>query len=137
MTIGENKASVVKELKEIIKKQKSDAKVTIPTVEGTSWKGAKFTQEAYFPTWVFDEKHPLVTAAMNTAKAATGKAKSGVWSFSTNGVATAGHFGIPTIGFAAGTEELSHSSKEELVLNDLLKASRFYSLFPFELLETI
>ncbi len=133
MTIGENKNSVVKELKAIIKKHKSDAKISIPNVEGTSWKGTSFSQEAYFPTWVYDEKHPLVDAAMRTSKEAIGKAKSGVWSFSTNGVATAGHFGIPTIGFAPGKEELSHSSKEELVLEDLLKATKFYSLFPFEL----
>ena len=137
MTIGENKKTVVKELQEIIKKHKSDAKVSIPNVEGKSWKGTEFSQEAYFPTWVYDEKHPLVDAALKTSKAAIGKAKSGVWSFSTNGVATAGHFGIPTIGFAPGREELSHSSKEELVLNDLLKATKFYSLFPFELVNRI
>ncbi|MEW6196357.1 MAG: YgeY family selenium metabolism-linked hydrolase [Bacteroidota bacterium] len=133
MTIGENKNSVVKELKEIIKKHKSDAKISIPNVEGISWKGTQFSQEAYFPTWIYDEKHPLVDVAMKTSKSATGKAKSGVWSFSTNGVATAGHFGIPTIGFAPGKEELAHSSKEEILLNDLLKATKFYSLFPFEL----
>ena len=133
MTIGENKKSVVAELKSIIKKNKSDAKVSIPNVEGISWKGKLYSQEAYFPTWVYDEKHPLVDAAMKASKAATGKAKSGVWSFSTNGVATAGHFGIPTIGFAPGKEELAHSSKEEIVLNDLLKATKFYSLFPFEM----
>lgn len=137
MTIGENKKTVVKELQEIIKKHKNDAKVSIPNVEGVSWKGTKFCQEAYFPTWVYEEKHPLVDAAMKTSKAAIGKAKSGVWSFSTNGVATAGHFGIPTIGFAPGREELSHSSKEELVLNDLLKATKFYSLFPFTMVENI
>jgi putative selenium metabolism hydrolase len=137
MTIGENKNTVVKELKEIIKKHKSDAKVSIPNVEGKSWKGTTFSQEAYFPTWVYDEKHPLVDAAMKTSKAAMGKAKCGAWSFSTNGVATAGHFGIPTIGFAPSNEDLSHSSKEVLVLNDLLKATRFYSLFPFMLLENI
>jgi len=137
MTIGENKNSVVKELKAIIKKHKSDAKISIPNVEGTSWKGTKFSQEAYFPTWVYDEKHPLVEAAMRTSKEATGKAKSGVWSFSTNGVATAGHFGIPTIGFAPSDEGLSHSSKEVLVLEDLLKATKFYSLFPFEMINII
>jgi len=135
MTIGENKNSVVKELRTIIKKHKSDVKVSIPNIEGTSWKGTSFVQEAYFPTWVYDAEHPLVDAAMKTSKAATGKAKSGVWSFSTNGVATAGHFGIPTIGFAPGKEELSHSSKEELVLDDLLKATKFYSLFPFVMIE--
>ncbi len=135
MTTGENKNGVVKELKEIIKKHKSDAKISISDVEGVSWKGTQFSQEAYFPTWVYDEKHPLVDAAMKTSKLATGKAKSGVWSFSTNGVATAGRFGIPTIGFAPGKEELAHSSKEEILLDDLLKATKFYSLFPFELIE--
>lgn len=135
MTVGENRNSVVKELKEIIKKHKSDAKISIPDVEGVSWKGTKYSQKAYFPTWVYDEKHPLVDAAMRTSKASTGKAKSGVWSFSTNGVATAGQFGIPTIGFAPGKEELAHSSKEEIVLNDLLKAAKFYSLLPFELIK--
>ncbi|KAF0151341.1 MAG: peptidase M20 family protein [Ignavibacteria bacterium] len=137
MTIGENKKTVVKEIREIIKKHKSDAKVSIPNVEGVSWKGTQFCQEAYFPTWVYDERHPLVDAAMKTSKEAIGKAKTGVWSFSTNGVATAGHFGIPTIGFAPGREELSHSSKEELVLNDLLKATKFYSLFPFVMVNRI
>lgn len=137
MTIGENKNSVIKELKEILKKHKSDAKISIPNVEGVSWKGTKFSQEAYFPTWVYDEQHPLVDAAMKASKAAIGKAKSGVWSFSTNGVATAGHFGIPTIGYAPSDEGLSHSSKEVLVLNDLLKATKFYSLFPFELVNRI
>lgn len=133
MTIGENKNSVIKELKEIIKKVKSDAKVFIPNVESVSWKGTKFTQEAYFPTWVYDENHPLVNAAMKASKSAIGKAKIGVWSFSTNGVSTAGHFGIPSIGFAPGKEELSHSSREELILDDLLKSTKFYSIFPFEL----
>jgi len=133
MTIGENKKTVIDELKAIIKKHKSYAKISIPNVDGISWKGKLFSQEAYFPTWVYDEKHPLVDAAMKTSKIATGKARSGVWSFSTNGVATAGHFGIPTIGFAPGKEELAHSSKEEILLNDLLKVTKFYSLFPFEL----
>jgi putative selenium metabolism hydrolase len=137
MTIGENKKSVVKELKEIIKKHKINANISIPNVEGVSWKGTQFSQEAYFPTWFYDEKHPLVDAAMKTSKATIGKAKSGVWSFSTNGVATAGHFEIPTIGFAPGKEELAHSSKEGIVLEDLVKATKFYSLFPFELTNRI
>ncbi|NMB81249.1 MAG: YgeY family selenium metabolism-linked hydrolase, partial [Ignavibacteria bacterium] len=133
MTVGENKNSVVKELKEIITKHKSDAKISIPTVEGECWTGLKFSTEAYYPTWYFEEKHPFVETAIKTSKAAIGKAKCGVWSFSTNGVATAGLFGIPTIGFAPGKEELSHSVKEEIVLEDLVKATKFYSLFPFEL----
>jgi acetylornithine deacetylase/succinyl-diaminopimelate desuccinylase-like protein len=65
------------------------------------------------------------------------KQVSGNWSFSTNGVATAGRLGIPTIGFAPGKEELSHSDREELFLPDLLKAAEFYSLFPFVLCDSL
>lgn len=137
MTVGENKKGVVKVLKEIIKKHKSDAKVTIPQIDGECWTGLKFAAEAYYPTWFYDEKHPYVEAAMKTSKSVIGKAKCGVWSFSTNGVATAGMFGIPTIGFAPGKEELAHSSKEEIVLEDLVKATKFYSLFPFELTKKV
>ncbi|MEW6507767.1 MAG: hypothetical protein AB1432_08495 [Bacteroidota bacterium] len=42
MTVGENKKSVVKELKEIIGKHNSDAKISLPNVEGVSWKATKF-----------------------------------------------------------------------------------------------
>lgn len=137
MTVGENKTSVIKELKAIIKKNKSNEKISIPDVEGECWTGLKFSTEAYYPTWYYDEKHSYVETAMKTSKAAIGKAKCGVWSFSTNGVATAGMFGIPTIGFAPGKEELAHSSKEEIILEDLVKATKFYSLFPFELTKKV
>lgn len=137
MTVDENKETVIKQLKKLIKKQNVKAEISIPAVEGKSWTGLEFSQEAYFPTWVFGEEHPLVQAALKTSRQAAGKAKSGVWSFSTNGVATAGQFGIPTIGFAPGKEELSHSSREELKLGDLLKAAKFYSVFPFNLTDSI
>jgi acetylornithine deacetylase/succinyl-diaminopimelate desuccinylase-like protein len=76
---------------------------------------------------------PLQAAHLATGR----KARGGVWSFSTNGVATAGHHGIPTIGFAPGKEELAHSSRERIELKDLYKAALFYALFPFVLAETL
>jgi acetylornithine deacetylase/succinyl-diaminopimelate desuccinylase-like protein len=75
---------------------------------------------------------------MTAARLATGrKARCGVWSFSTNGVATAGLHGIPTIGFAPGKEELAHSSRECIDVDDLCKAALFYALFHFVLVETV
>ena len=134
LTLGENQKSALAELEDIIAKAGVDAKISIPTYSGVSWKKTKFQQEAYFPTWVFEEDHPLVQAGLKTVETMTGhSAKSGVWSFSTNGVATAGHLGIPTIGFGPGKEELSHSTREELELADLLKAAQFYSLLPFRI----
>jgi putative selenium metabolism hydrolase len=138
LTVNENQESVVNELEEIIKNSGVDAKISTPKYSGVSWKGVKFEQEAYFPTWIFEEDHPLVRAGLKTAEKVLDKpAKSRCWSFSTNGVATAGHLGIPTIGFGPGREELSHSTREELPLDELLKAAHFYTLFPFQLCETI
>jgi putative selenium metabolism hydrolase len=138
LTINENQESVINELEEIIKNKGVDAKISTPKYPGISWKGIKFEQEAYFPTWIFEEDHPLVRAGLQTAGKVLDKpAKSRCWSFSTNGVATAGHLGIPTIGFGPGREELSHSTREELPLDELLKATQFYILFPFQLCETI
>ncbi len=138
LTIDDNRNSVINELLGILDQFKLEENVTIPIYEGVSWKGTKYKQEAYFPTWILEEDHPLVQAGLETAEMVLEKpASSGVWGFSTNGVATAGHFDIPTIGFAPGKEELSHSSKEELVLEDLFKATRIYTSFPFMLCKEI
>jgi len=135
LTVGETRESALAQLEEIVQKNGGEAVVTIPEYAGTSWKGTEFTQEAYFPTWIMEEDHPLVQAGLETARMVLGKkSKSGFWSFSTNGVATAGRHELPTIGFAPGKEELAHSSREEIVLQDLITATEFYCLFPFMLI---
>ncbi len=134
MTVNENKETVLNELREIAQKLNIEADIEIPRYRGKSWKGTEFEQEAYFPTWILDTEHPLIQAAVETSKLVlNGKAEVGVWSFSTNGVATAGRLGIPSFGFAPGKEELSHSDREELPLEDLHKAAEFYAVFPFKL----
>jgi putative selenium metabolism hydrolase len=134
LTIGETRESALAQLEEIVQKNGGEAAVSIPEFAGTSWKSTEFTQETYFPTWIMEEDHPLVQAGLETARLVLGKkTKSGFWSFSTNGVATAGRHELPTIGFAPGKEELAHSSREEIVLQDLIKATVFYALFPFVL----
>ncbi len=138
LTVDDNRNSVINELKGILDQHKLDENVWMPCYEGISWKGTKYKQEAYFPTWIIAEDHPFTHAGLKTAELILNKpVASGVWNFSTNGVATAGHFDIPTIGFAPGKEELSHSSEEKLVLEDLLKATKFYALFPFILCKEI
>jgi len=134
LTVAETRESALSQLEEIIQRSGGDASVKIPEYSGTSWKGTNFLQEAYFPTWIMEEDHPLVQAGLETARLVLGrKTKSSFWSFSTNGVATAGIHDLPTIGFAPGKEELAHSTKEEIVLEDLYKAAEFYAYFPFVL----
>lgn len=132
LTVGEDKNAVLQQLKKLLDQHKLTADVKIPEYRGSSWKGTKFKQDAYFPTWILGEDHFLVRAAQDTAERVLVKSQtSGFWNFSTNGVATAGRLGIPTIGFAPGREELAHTAREELYLDDLQLATRFYSLFPF------
>ncbi len=138
LTLNETKESAVKQLQEIAQNLGIQADIRIPMYRGKSWKGTEFEQEAYFPTWLLEVDHPLLQAAQKTGQQVFGRAvETGVWSFSTNGVATAGRLNIPTFGFAPGREELSHSDREVLVLDDLAKASEFYAVFPFILAETL
>jgi putative selenium metabolism hydrolase len=138
LTVGESRESVVAELEELVRRSGSEATVEVPVYQGRSWKGTEVRQEAYFPTWILEEEHPLVQAGLEAAHLATGrKARSGFWSFSTNGVATAGHHRIPTIGFAPGEEALAHSSRECVAVEDLVKAAQFYALLPFVLCERL
>jgi putative selenium metabolism hydrolase len=137
LTVGESQQSAIKELKTIFLQAYSDAEIEIPKYKGESWKGTKFEVNAFFPTWILDENDTLVQAGLNTMSTLDLQPQSGVWNFSTNGIASAGQLGIPTIGFAPGKEDLAHSSQEEIELIDLKTATQFYVLFPFHLINKI
>ena len=108
-----------------------DAEVELLKYDEVSWRGTRAQQEKYYPTWVLDEDHPLVQGVAAAAAEALGEApKISRWSFSTNGVATMGLFGIPTVGFAPGLEELAHTTEERVSVEDLIKATAVYSLIP-------
>ncbi len=133
MTAGETKESVLAELKEI-----TDAEIIIPEYNAISWKGTNAVQEKVFPTWVLPEDHELVRAGKAAADTFLDEnRKVSRWHFSTNGVATMGRFNIPSIGFAPGLEELSHSTKEYIYIDDLIKTVQVYSIFPNVLRKTI
>jgi len=54
----------------------------------------------------------------------------GKWGFSTNGIATAGMFGVPTIGFGPGDEIWAHTPDDQCPVGDLTAAARCYAAFP-------
>jgi putative selenium metabolism hydrolase len=129
LTVGETKELAVEEIRAL--PSLGDAKVEILDYEATAWTGKKVEQEKYFPTWVLDEEHDLVQAAAEAIEAARGaKPKISRWVFSTNGVATMGRLGIPTIGFAPGLEELAHTTDEYIKVDDLVDAVVGAALIP-------
>ena len=129
LTVGETREIVMEELRSL--PHLGDAEVEIPSYDAVSWRGTRAQQEKYYPTWVLDEDHSLVQGVAAAAESVLGDApKISRWSFSTNGVATMGLFGIPTVGFAPGREELAHTTQEHVSVKDLIKSTAVYSLIP-------
>jgi len=128
MTKGETPQSSVKEIEALPSVKKAKGKVEILNYDAVAWTGLKVGQQKYFPTWVLEEKHPLVRAGVKAGTIALGKPpRVDRWTFSTNGVATAGRHGIPTIGFGPQYEIFAHQTNEEVSVDALVKATIFYA----------
>jgi putative selenium metabolism hydrolase len=129
LTVGETVESSMAELQSL--PHLGDAEVELLKYDALSWRGTRAQQDKYYPTWVLEEDHPLVQGVAAAVSEALGEApRISRWSFSTNGVATMGLYGIPTVGFAPGREELAHTTEECVFVDDLVKATAVYSLIP-------
>ena len=127
---GETLESAMREVRNLSSVQEAGAEVTIPRYEIATHTGVRQLVEAYYPTWLMDRTDPAVTNAVSAHAAQFGEdARLGVWQFSTNGVATRGMYGIPTIGFGPGAEEHAHTRDDQVRVDDMLKAAEFYAAF--------
>jgi putative selenium metabolism hydrolase len=132
MTFGETKEEAIQQIKDLIPGYlRRQIKVEELFYDDPSYTGFVFPVDKYFPAWAMDEKHPIVNAGQATKKAIGLKdAPSGKWNFSTNGIYWAGKAKIPSIGFGPGDEEFAHTSLEQVPLDEVVKATEFYALFP-------
>lgn len=129
LTTGETPERALEEIRAL--PSIGDAEVRVLVWEGTAWTGRQGRQEQAFPTWVLPEGHPLVQAVAGAAAEVLGRRPAiSRWMFSTNGVATMGRLGIPTVGFAPGREELAHTTGEWVAVEDLVNAAAVYSVIP-------
>ncbi len=135
LTWGETKESAVKEIEELIKGM--NAEVTVLDYLEKAYTGLEYGMEKYYPTWKIAEDHEIVQTGISTFKKLFGKKPLvDKWTFSTNGVVINGMYGIPTIGFGPGNEILAHAPNEKVAIDDLVKASAFYTAFAYEIAKT-
>jgi len=129
LTWGETKDQAIAQVKDAVKAAGIDeVEVVMPEYDIHSWTGKHYAQELYFPTWKFPADHPFVKAGVAAHEAVFEKAPVvDKWTFSTNGVATAGRHGVPTIGFGPGDENQAHAPNEITRVDDLWKAAAFYA----------
>ncbi|MHB8087265.1 MAG: YgeY family selenium metabolism-linked hydrolase, partial [Anaerolineaceae bacterium] len=132
MTFGETKETAIEQIKALIP-EKDKVSITVEELfyDEASYTGFVFPVDKYFPAWALEEDHLLVQAGQ-AVKQAIGlpEGKPGKWEFSTNGIYWAGKAGIPSIGFGPGDEIYAHTVGECVPLEEVVKATEFYSLLP-------
>ncbi|MGB7339532.1 MAG: YgeY family selenium metabolism-linked hydrolase [Phototrophicaceae bacterium] len=110
-----------------------DISVTIPEYDEASYTGFIFPLEMVYPTWLFDEDHPFVQAGVKTAHEFGLTPQITKWDFSTNGIYWAGKAKIPTIGYGPGEEQYAHTVLDQVRLDDVVSATKWYALLPSQL----
>ena len=153
MTAGETWDSCLQEIRDLpaVKKYGEDVQVSMYMYDRPSWTGEVYETEAYFPTWINRESAAHVKALVDAHKALFGGERIGApsamstragrpltdkWTFSTNGVAIQGRYGIPCVGFGPGAESQAHAPNEITWKQDLVTCAALYaaaiSLYPDE-----
>ena len=129
MTISEDESVVSMEMDNLV--EGTGATWLVYEASGTSWRGEPITLRSFLPAWEISKDHKLTRAFIKTYKELYEKEPVMYkWDFSTNGVASAGRLGLPTIGFGAGIEKLAHMTDEYCPIEDIIGACEFYTTMP-------
>ena len=142
MTAGETWDSCLEEIRQLpaCKKYGDDVKVSMYMYDRPSWTGEVYETECYFPTWINKENAAHVQALVDAHKALYGDKRMSSpssadkrdrplidkWTFSTNGVAIQGRYGIPCVGFGPGAESQAHAPNEVTYKDDLVRCAAVY-----------
>lgn len=136
LTVGESADLAIAEIKALPGAE--DATVELLRYSDPSWTGYQKDVPKDYPTWVLPEEHLLVQAGVDAAEAIRGeKPAISRWVFSTDGIATMGQLGIPTIGFGPGEERFAHTVQDQVAIDDLVTAMAFYAVFPQSLTKRV
>ena len=146
MTAGETWDSCLDEIRNLpnVKKYGDDVKVSMYMYDRPSWTGEVYETECYFPTWINKENAAHVQAVVDAHHALWGAERIGPegamhlrhrplidkWTFSTNGVAIQGRYGIPCVGFGPGAESQAHAPNEITWKQDLVTCAAVYAAVP-------
>ncbi len=130
LTAGETIETAVAEIEALPSFAAVKAKVTVLEYAEKAYTGLVYPTQKYYPTWVMDEDHPALKVAVKAYAEALGRdPKVDKWTFSTNGVATMGMFGVPSFGLGPGNEQFAHAPTEHCPVEHLVEASAFYAAF--------
>ena len=131
LTKGETLEFAVSQIQDLESVKRAGATVTVLDYAREAYTGLTYPTKKYYPTWVMDEDHRAVRSAARAAALALGHPPVvDKWTFSTNGIATCGLFGVPTVGFGPANEVYAHTPEDQCPIDHLTKAAAFYAMFP-------
>ena len=136
LTAGETADSALTEIANLPAVVASGAEVSLYRYDRPSYRGLAYPTECHFPAWVVEEGHPAVQAMAGAFRSVL-KREPVVdkWTFSTNGVAIMGRYGIPCVGFGPGHEDQAHAPNEKTWKSELVDCAAVYAAFPTFYLE--
>jgi len=128
---GETEERVLADLEEAVaalREQNPALKVSFAIAAGEhrTYTGYRFHNRRFFPAWKLAPEHPYVTAALAALREAGLAPEISAYRFCTNGSASMGKRGIPTMGFGPGREDQAHVVDEYIEVAALEQAARGY-----------
>ena len=138
LTAGEDKELALQQIRDLPTTKAANAEVSMYQYDKPSYTGLVYPTDCYFPSWVIPEDHRTTQSAVETYKSLFDEApRVNKWTFSTNGVAIMGMFGIPCVGFGPGKEAEAHAPNEKTWKADLVRCAAFYAALPHVYLERL
>ena len=127
VTIPETEEFVAREMDELV--AGTECTWQYCDIPGTSWCGRDFIFHSYMAAWEIPTNHPLVCSAVRAYREVVGgEPKLFKFNGNTNGISTAGLYGIPTIVIGPGDLTRAHAKDERCPVDAIVSAMRIYAL---------
>ncbi len=131
LTIGETPEEALDQIAALPEVRAAGATVRLLEFSQPSWRGLVYPTRKVFPAWETAADSAAARAAVLAARQVLGREpRLHRSAFSSTGCATAGLFGIPTVGFGPADELHSHTVEDQISLAMLPPAMAFFALFP-------
>ncbi|WP_280418847.1 YgeY family selenium metabolism-linked hydrolase [Nocardia carnea] len=130
--LGESAADVLEPIRALGERiaRTAGARVAVELARSsfTTWTGVDVCTESFAPAWCVRATEWPAAQVIREFEAAGLAARPGYYQFCTNGSASAGRHGIPTLGFGPGDPGRAHTTDECLALDDLYLGAHGYAV---------
>ena len=131
LLVGETKESVLAPIRKILEELHEEdpafrGRVSYASGEEVCYTGEKIRAERYFPAWLLEKDHPVVTRVLEGLRSHGYEPAVTKYSFCTNGSHYCGEAGIPTLGMGPSTESLAHTIDEHVQVDQLPAVTQIY-----------